>query len=604
MRLGIGGNASEAKPGAEQEKKPESLPPTVEGTPAERNEGTGSPAAAGEALSSQPESSEAPGLERQSLPPAQEPESSVETSLRRSTRKRGALNGSGAPPQKDETATSSKAPKTPSAKALRSNGGNGGADLPELATPLRRSARRAGSVEPDAKKAAATPGRRSGRNGGSAEPSSEPPVPKPARRGGSRQASAEPEQTPQPTIDVPAQMVGEETGGKSVTGEGGENERGEGEKGRNLRGAISELLEAPIATLGPADPPGGVLSVLGMSSQETFVTATQESVAPGGESQSQALPPQEEGEGRLGASQDTRPPVQEAAPQEEETEPLALEPQPAEPETVPQAQETSPPEQEQAPPEQETDPAEEPDPAVQDTTPQAQETSPPEQEPPPPEQGRQATEPEKEALGDAQNAPEQAVGESGEGTGKEEEKKEMEVAEGGGAETLEGGAEVKEKGTVDVSEAEGPERPSAAVKGRTEMEEMVQEALENYSAGLAAWRSDLARMADLVLSRGLEVAPEMEVLPGGLGNEPEGSKEGADMETEMGGGGEAPEEADAKAPEPGAGEPATKRLKGSPEAGDLTPPEGEKLLPPPNSRRPARNWGGACGHRNQGACRH
>lgn len=248
-------------------------------------------------------------------PPPSEPESSVDTSLRRSARKRGAPNGSGA-----DTATSSKGAETPSRRSLR----NGGAGLAEATTPLRRSTRRAGSVEPDAKKAAATPGRRSGRTGGVGDAGAEPPIPKPSRRAGSRSVSAEPDEAPQTTA------VGQE---ESAAAE--QQKQGGGRNLESVLGPIAELLEAPLSAFGPSDPSGGVASALEVSTQETFVTATQESVAPGGEFQSQTNSPMEEMETQPVPTQEATLGLDNPTPPEQDEAPLAQETSPTEREIVP-----------------------------------------------------------------------------------------------------------------------------------------------------------------------------------------------------------------------------------------------------------------------------
>jgi hypothetical protein len=96
------------------------------------------------------------------------------------------------------------------------------------------------------------------------------------RRGGSKERSVELEKLP------------DKEGGVSEA-EVGERSQKEGGDGRKL-GAIFELLDAPP---GLADPSGGVHSAPGQSSQETFLTATQESIAPGSEPQAEAAPPPE-----------------------------------------------------------------------------------------------------------------------------------------------------------------------------------------------------------------------------------------------------------------------------------------------------------------------
>lgn len=209
--------------------------------------------------------------------PATEMESSIDTettrgrmSLRRSARKEGPGEALGAPPRKDEGATS----ETPIRRSLRSAGG--GPVPAETGTPLRRSTRRGGSVEPVAKKAVATPGRRSVRNGGGNEPGGEPPFSRSARRGGSKERSVELEKLP-------------DKEGGVLEAEVGERSQKEGGDGRKL-GAIFELLDAPP---GLADPSGGLHGAPGQSSQETFLTATQESIAPGSEPQAEAGPPPE-----------------------------------------------------------------------------------------------------------------------------------------------------------------------------------------------------------------------------------------------------------------------------------------------------------------------
>jgi RNase P subunit RPR2 len=212
------------------------------------------------------------------LNPATEMESSIDTettrgrmSLRRSARKEGPGEALGAPPRKDEGATS----ETPIRRSLHSAGG--GSVPAETGTPLRRSTRRGGSVEPVTKKAVATPGRRSVRNGGGNEPGGEPHASRSARRGGSKERSVELEKLP-------------DKEGAVLKAEVGEGSRKEGGDGRKL-GAIFELLDAPA---GLADPSGGVHGAPGQSSQETFLTATQESIAPGSEPQAEAAPPPEE----------------------------------------------------------------------------------------------------------------------------------------------------------------------------------------------------------------------------------------------------------------------------------------------------------------------
>ncbi|GAQ87138.1 hypothetical protein KFL_003340020 [Klebsormidium nitens] len=256
----------------------------------------------------------------QNVPPPSEPESSIDTSLRRSARKRGAPNGSGAAPQKDDTATSSKGAETPSRRSLR----NGGAALAEATTPLRRSTRRAGSVEPDAKKAVATPGRRSGRTGGVGEAGAEPPVPKPTRRVGSRGVSTEPEDAPQTSA------AGREELAAAERGTDDKEQEGDG-KVESALGTIAELLEAPLSTF---DASEGVASALEVSTQETFVTATQESV-PGGESQSQTNTPLEETETQPVLTQETDPEMEELTPPEREVGPSEQETSHTEPESVP-----------------------------------------------------------------------------------------------------------------------------------------------------------------------------------------------------------------------------------------------------------------------------